>query len=47
MTELETYDAHVKLVGRKRPSSSNDKSQIPSKQRKISEHKSANDKQKN
>jgi len=37
---LEAYDAYLKVGGRKRASTSNDNSQIPTKQRKLTEYKS-------
>jgi len=40
MSELEAYDAYLKVAGRKRASTSNDNSQIPTKQRKLTEYKS-------
>jgi len=46
MSELEAYEAYLKVGGRKRASTSNDNSQIPTKQRKLTEYKSTNHKQK-
>lgn len=46
MTKLEKYDSHLKVGGRKRASTSNDDSQISTKQKKLTEYKSAVDKQK-
>lgn len=46
MSELEAYDAYLKIGGRKRASTSNDNFQIPTKQRKLTEYKSTDQKQK-
>jgi len=46
MSELEAYDVYLKVGGRKRASTSNDNSQIPTKQSKLTEYKSTDHKQK-
>lgn len=44
MSELEAYDAYLKVGGRKKTSTLNDNSQIPIKQRKLTEFKSTDHK---
>lgn len=46
MTKLETREAHLKFGGRKRASTSNDSSQIPTQKRRLTEYKSTVDEQK-